>query len=279
MVSSFARWLVRMQCYNLSGTFLSIASKIIGKGFRITYNKDGFWRHAKGDMVINEAFPNIRMDPGHIRKEVQISFYDYEPKEKDICIDIGAGIGTECISTSKMIGPLGRIYAVEASPFIYKILETNVLENSLNNVSCYNLAIGDQNGKIKISDNLNDHIVNNIWGSEGVDVDARTMDDFISFLGLKEIDFLRVNIEGAEKLLISKFANISNTRRVAIACHDFLTRRSGDPQFTTKKKVSDFLTSNDFLIKSSNTGVDYIDDWVYGVNKKFLTASMQRSDK
>jgi FkbM family methyltransferase len=272
MVSSFARWLVRMQCYNLSGNFLSMVSKIIGKGFKITYNKEGFWRYSKGDFVINEAFPDVRMDDEYIRKEVEISFYGYRPAENDVCIDIGAGIGTECISTSKMIGPKGKLFAVEASPFVFKILKANILENSLTNVSPFNLAIGDQNGKIKIGDDPNNHIVNNIWNKTGTDVDARTMDDFFDSLGVKKADFLRVNIEGAEKLLISKFANISNIRHVAIACHDFLTKRTGDPQFTTKEKVRAFLASHDFLIESRNTGVDYVDDWVFGVNKKFLPA-------
>jgi FkbM family methyltransferase len=268
MVSSLARWLVRMQCYNLSDYFLTTASKIIGKGFKISYDKNGYWRHTLNGAVINETYPNIRMDPDHIQKEVEISFYDYRPQPGDRCIDIGAGIGTECIATSKMIGPGGKLFAVEASPFTFKVLKANVLENNLSNVSCYNLAIGDRNGKIKISDNSDNHIVNNIWSKEGTDVDALTMDDFVRTLGVEKIDFLRVNIEGAEKLLVSQFTSISNFRHVAIACHDFLTKRTGDPQFTSKEQVAAFLTANNFSIRTRNTGIDYVDDWLFGVNNR-----------
>lgn len=277
MVSSVARWLVRMQCYNLSGSFLTLASKIIGEGFRISYNKEGYWRHSKAGLVVNEAFPNIRMNTEHIRKEAAISFAGYRPREKDICIDIGAGIGTECIFTSGWIGPAGRIFAVEASPLTFKILNANILENNLQNVTCFNLAISDNDGKIRISDNPDNHLVNNIWSAKGAEVDAVTMDHFIASLGVKDIDFLRVNIEGAEKLMIARFNDISNVRHVAIACHDFLTRRTGDPQFTSKAQVSDFLIAHDFEIHSSATGVDYVDDWVYGVNKRLLREEAKTS--
>jgi FkbM family methyltransferase len=267
MVSSFARWLIRMQCYNLSDYFLTTASKIIGKGFKITYNKNGYWQHTSKGTVINESYPNIRMDLDHINKEVEISFYGYRPGPNDACIDIGAGIGTECLTTSRLIGPAGRVFAVEASPITFNVLKANVLENSLPNVTCYNLAIGAQNGKIKISSNADNHLVNHIWSQEGVDVDMVTMDDFVRLTGSERIDFLRVNIEGAEKLLISKFESISRIRHVAIACHDFLTRRTGDPQFTSKEKVAAFLVANNFQIQSRDTGIDYIDDWIYGTNR------------
>lgn len=270
MVSSFARWLVRMQCYNLSDYFLTMTSKLTGRGFKITYDKNGYWRHSWNGTVINEAYPNIRMDLDYIQKEAEISFYGYRPQPDDICIDIGAGIGTECLAVSKMIGPLGRIYAVEASPFTFKMLSANVLENQLANVSCYNLAISDQNGKVRISDISENHIVNNIWSNEGTEVDALTMDEFYRTLGVDKIDFLRVNIEGAEKYLVSRFTSIANFRHIAISCHDFLTKRTGDPQFTSKKQVADFLASNNFSVSSRTSGIDYIDDWLFAVNNNLV---------
>jgi FkbM family methyltransferase len=258
-----------MQCYNLSGAFLSLSSKIIGTGCKISYNREGYWRHRKGDIIINESFPNIRLDIGYVRKEVETSFIDYKPMKNDICVDIGAGIGAECIWTSGWIGEGGKVFAVEASPVTFKILKANVLDNGLTNVFCHHLAISDKDGKIRISDDPDNHIANHIWSGEGAEVDALTMDHFIASLDKKEIDFLRVNIEGAEKLLIAQFSSIVNVRHVAIACHDFLTRRTGDPRFTSKADVAGFLKANGFEIRSSTSGVDYIDDWIYGINTRF----------
>jgi len=263
-----------MQCYNLSGSFLTIASKFVGRGCHISYNKKGYWRHRQDSWVINEAFPNIRMDVEVIRQfNNDVYFHSYRPRENDTCIDVGAGIGTECIALSSMVGPNGRIHAIEASPFVYKILDSNILENKLENVSAYNVAIADRKGKIRISEEPDEHISNSVWTDQGVEIDALTIDDFIDSLGVDTIDFLKVNIEGAEKLMISRFKNIDKVRHVAISCHDFLGRRSGDLQFFTRDLVTAFLKENDFNIESRSTGVDYIDDWIYGVNRRVETTT------
>lgn len=272
MIASLAQFLIRLQCYNLSGSFLTIASKFVGRGCNISYNREGYWRHRQADWVVNEAFPNIRIDVEELRRvNDEVYFHSYRPGTNDTCIDLGAGIGTECISMSKMVGPNGRVYAIEASPLVYKILNSNILENKLENVSSFNVAIADRNGKIRISDEPNEHISNSVWTNQGVEVDALTIDDFIDRLGAGTIDFLKVNIEGAEKLMISRFKNIEKVRHVAISCHDFLGRRTGDPQLFTRDLVTAFLKENDFRIQSRNTGVDYVDDWIYGVNPRFTT--------
>lgn len=269
MIASFARLLVRMQCYNLSGSFLTLASKIIGGGCRITYNKNGYWRHAKGDWIVNEAFPNIRMDMDGIRKfNNEVYFRRYQPRANDVCIDVGAGIGTECISMSRAVGPQGKVFAIEASPFVYNMLTSNVLDNQLENVHTYNLAIADKQGKMRISDVSEDHISNSLWGGEGAEIDTLTMDQFVEMTNIERIDFLKVNIEGAEKLLIRQFDRITAVRNVAISCHDFLGKRTGDPNFFTRDQVTAFLVNQGFSIESANTGVDYIDDWIYGVSAK-----------
>lgn len=273
MVSSIARWLVRMQCYYLSGVFITLASKIIGSGCKISYDKNGYWKHTCQTVIINEAFPNIRMDAAVLQKfNEEVYFFNYRPREKDVCVDVGAGIGTETIFISREIGNSGKIYAIEASPFTYSILKANVLENGLPNVTSANLAISDQNGKIKISDIGDDHISNSIRqagpSDKGIDIEALTMDDFIRNNKIERIDYLKVNIEGAEKLLIKSFKHISIVRNIAISCHDFLGQRKGDPDLYTKDAVTAFLRDNGFQIQSRNTGTDYADDWIYGVNER-----------
>jgi FkbM family methyltransferase len=271
MISSFARWLVRMQCYYLSGIFLTLASKLVGSGCKITYDRQGFWKHKVGSVTINEAFPNIRMDIGAIEKfNEDVYFYAYKPRPNDVCIDVGAGIGTETIWLSKKIGPGGKVYAVEASAYTYKILKANVIDNQLSNVICLHLAISDRAGKVRISDIADAHILNSILGTTGTEVEAVSMDEFIRSNGIGRIDFLKVNIEGAEKLVIRDFKKISEVRHASISCHDFLGRRNSDPGLYTRDLVISFLTENGFALQFRDTGVDYVDDQIYGTNEKFL---------
>ncbi|HTS43347.1 MAG TPA: FkbM family methyltransferase [Puia sp.] len=270
MISSIARWLVKKRFYATSDFLLSASSLIIGSGSKINYNKNGYWAHRQDGWIINEAFPNIRLNIRELRKKLEeIYFYQYEPGENNICVDVGAGIGTESIFLSLKVGSGGKVYAIEASPHTFSILKANMEDNELNNVSCYNAAISDSNGKMMINDNLDNHIVNTVFATGGTEIEAFTMDSFFIECRIDRVDYLKVNIEGAEKLLIRSFNNIKKVHYVAISCHDFLARQSGNNIFFTRNIVCEFLIKNNFVITSRNTGVDYIDDWIYGTNKDF----------
>lgn len=268
MVSFIAKRLVDWKCYKLSGWLLTGASMLAGKSCKISYDKRGFWRHRQNGWVINEAFPNLRMDVAALTKFMDdVYFTDYKPVNGDVCIDVGAGIGTETIYLGKL-NATGGLYAIEASPFTFEILKSNVQENEIGNAHCFNLAISDHNGQIKIGVDTDDHISNSVLKStEGVNVDAVTMDHFIKTNNIGTIKYLKVNIEGAEKLLIRGFSSINQVQYAAISCHDFLGKRLSDDSFYTKDVVLEFLHANGFTTMSQKTGTDYIDDWIYARNK------------
>lgn len=52
-------------------------------------------------------------------------------REGDDVIDIGTHIGTFCIPFAKSIGEEGRVFAFEANPHNYELLQRNIQENSL----------------------------------------------------------------------------------------------------------------------------------------------------
>jgi hypothetical protein len=68
---------------------------------------------------------------------------------------------------------------------------------------------------------------------------------------------------------MGSFELISSVRHVAIACHNFLYEQSGDIRFNSKKSVAQFLENRKFDVYYNNTGIDYVDDWIYGRNKIF----------
>ena len=80
---------------------------------------------------------------------------------------------------------------------------------------------------------------------------------------IQHVDFLKVNIEGAEIELIENFNKIDIIKNVAISCHDFLGARTGKVSLYTKDQVSDFLRDHGFAITTLNTPYDYANDWVF----------------
>ena len=95
-------------------------------------------------------------------------------------------------------------------------------------------------------------------------------DSFIKKYNIKKIDLLKCNIEGAERFVVDSISKeyISRIRNVAIACHDFRYSENQNDFFVTRDYIKQFLLDNSFEIETRNTGIDCLDDWVYGRNTK-----------
>lgn len=68
----------------------------------------------------------------------------------DIFVDVGANIGYFTLLASRLVGPQGRVVAVEASPTIADRLERHVVLNGATNVRVARCAITDREGPVTI---------------------------------------------------------------------------------------------------------------------------------
>jgi len=270
MISSLAGKLANSGFPKLAELVLKMGITMLGNDTKIRFHSRNYWTHYKGNWIIHEVLPDIRFDPDKQMTFIkEVHFKRYLPSGEDVFIDVGAGIGMESMFLSRQADYKGRIYAIEASPFTFELLKANIQSNHLNNIQPFNMAVSDQPGKTFIDDSQVNHIANSIFTAKGTAVRAITMDGFMEENQIESVGLLKVNIEGAESLLISSFEKISSVKHVAISCHDFLYNRSGDKNFKTKKSVIRFLENRNFDVAGSNTGIDYVDDWIYGSNRMF----------
>jgi FkbM family methyltransferase len=201
----------------------------------------------------------------------KISCYFYVPKEGDVVLDIGAGIGEESIIISKLVGSNGMVYSIEANPSVSQALEFIVKDNHLENIRMYNIAVCDKSGIIEIEDDsespnnyLDNAIVKSRVEKKMVKVIGKTIDEFVKENGIRQIDFFRTNIEGAEQLMIEGMDDtMPLIKNIAISCHDFRYQNEGNEFFKTKEKVMSFLVSKGFKISCQQTANSMINDYVY----------------
>jgi FkbM family methyltransferase len=180
-------------------------------------------------------------------------FEEYTPVEGDVVIDVGAGIGEDAVILSHLVGNGGRVHAIEAHPGTYACLEATLRLSSLDNVDPHMLAITETNGSVTISDSAN-HLANSIMSEgNGLKVEAQSLDEFIRQSGHKTIDFLKMNIEGAERgAMLGLDREAANVRHVAISCHDFIADLGGGDQFRTKKDVRQRLVQLGYVVTQRN---------------------------
>lgn len=216
------------------------------------FRDDGVWVQQDRHGVIVNWKPKPKWSlPRFESKAEEFFCYVYRPKPGDVVIDVGAGVGSEAWYFAKAVGAQGRVVAVEAHPLTYLCLTKFCGYNHLENVTPMHVAISDRHGEVRISGgdkHLSNTIVN---AASGVAVKAMPLDALVDQLGLKSIDFIKMNIEGAEKLAIRGMTQtLGKTRVVCISCHDFVADRSGDDDMRTKAAVRAFLVEQGFEIVS-----------------------------
>jgi hypothetical protein len=135
------------------------------------------------------------------------------------------------------------------------------------------MAVNSEDAPVKIVDMDDTYMTGFVGNKEGANtkkVEGLRFDSFMDRYNLRKIDLLKCNIEGAERFLVDSIRPdfVRSIRNVAIACHDFRYAEDHNDFFVTKEHVKNFLLNHGFTVETQATGVDYIDDWVYGTNKQ-----------
>jgi FkbM family methyltransferase len=188
---------------------------------------DGDWVNIQPDATfINPSYCSVRAD--EIREELQDTWcFEYKLRPGDLIVDIGAGVGDDVVFFSQLVGPTGRVIAVEPNPRIFRCLEKTVKANKLSNVAAVNMAICDHDGDILIEDRY-DHLSNRIDVESGVKVKATTLDNLILELGTTDPDLIKINAEGAETAILrGATQSLKSKAHWAISCHDFIAHLPG----------------------------------------------------
>ena len=115
-------------------------------------------------------------------------------------IDVGANIGTVTLEASVMVGEFGRVFAVEAHPVTFKYLQGNLRLNGVNNVSAYNVALGDTSGTVFFSDEAADDQNSIIINGDGVEIPICPLDDLP--IDERVIALLKIDVEGYERFVL-----------------------------------------------------------------------------
>jgi hypothetical protein len=96
-------------------------------------------------------------------------------------------------------------------------------------------------------------------------VDGKRFDDLAALQGIDRIDFLKMNIEGAERQALPGCREaLGRARFVCIAAHDFRAARGEGEHFRTLDFVRDFLTEAGFEIVMRDDPRYYVPYHVHG---------------
>ena len=139
-----------------------------------------------------------------------------------LIFDVGANVGDWSRLANAHI-PDARIFAFE--PFEASFAKLQAVRFTGNRVSCHNVALADAPGSAELFvyeqssafNSLYDRKPEGIGASQKVTINLQTVDGFCAASGIDHIDFLKIDVEGAElSVLRGAEAMISGKRIKAI---------------------------------------------------------------
>lgn len=169
---------------------------------------------------------NLRNGYSIFKKVNEADSYYFENEEKEQLLvrnfvksgmtvfDVGSNIGDYSVLFSKIVGKKGKVYAFEATETTYNQLQQRLKQEKCRNVSAFHHAVYSENKQIEFNEFPQDY---SVWNSIGTPkmlnpdgggeyvpivktelVEAISLDTFCEEHNIQKIDYLKVDVEGAE---------------------------------------------------------------------------------
>jgi FkbM family methyltransferase len=259
----------------LAVLYTAYAKSVTRADVAVRYDGD-LWSHRKNDWIFPDG-ESFGYDLGSMNRwlnEPEIYFQTvktywykmYQPKPGDVVLDVGAGRGEDTLSFSRAVGNQGRVLAIESHPYSFRLLNKLCEANHMDNVLPVHAAVADKSGTMFVAESQNGE-----WRADtvngdgnGVAVDSVTIDQLCGQYHIDGIAFMKMNIEGAERLALpGMIESLSRTDIVCISCHDFLADRGLGESYRTRTFVEDFLVSAGFEIVEFPYTYDFERDHIH----------------
>ena len=138
------------------------------------------------------------------RERANVNYILSNLKKDDFFLDAGANIGFYTVLAAKIVGPKGRVIAIEMMPDTAEKLRSHLKLNKLDNVTIVQNALSDKTDQVVIARTKVGHygqatILNSKteeFGFSEFKVSTTTLDEITR--DIEEVSILKMDLEGAE---------------------------------------------------------------------------------
>jgi len=221
------------------------------------------WKLIKASLPDNQRIILRRADVPILVEIYLKDVYEkhYHLKPGDIVFDVGSHIGIFTLKASKLVGTDGIALAFEPEPQNFIFLQRNVALNNATNAQIFNTAVSSGNGILQLCihpTNTGGHSTQYATGGHAqIPVPSVTLDYLIQEFSIKNVDLLKLDVEGHELEVLrgaGRFLEIC--RHIAMETHE----RLGGP---TNNQITRILETHGFNTElvSYNEDVDLLYAW------------------
>ena len=116
-----------------------------------------------------------------------------------VVLDVGANVGFHTLKMASLVGPQGRVYAVEPNSENCRLILLGAEQNGFTNIELLPIALSDRRGWVYFSTHIGSnggiaHRAGGAWESSGTVVPTFALDE----LRIPRVDVIKIDVEGAE---------------------------------------------------------------------------------
>lgn len=149
----------------------------------------------------------------------------------DVFVDVGANIGLYALKAARLVGPTGRVLALEPGEEAFGHLKANLALNVYPWTTAHKLAASDRDGEAVLhhvplgNDPQAFSLIANAATTQGEMVTTLTLDSLAAREDLWRIDLIKIDVEGAEPLVIAGATRVLCQLRpsVVFECNAYIT--------------------------------------------------------
>jgi FkbM family methyltransferase len=135
----------------------------------------------------------------------------------DTFVDVGANIGYFSLLASRLVGPDGRVVAIEPSPQIFDALKHNLARNGARNARAVNVAASDREGMVSLFSGPESNIgLTTIVDKQGYEfqceVEAAPLSVVLRPEEMDNVRLIKIDVEGAEWLVVAGMRSLLERR-------------------------------------------------------------------
>jgi FkbM family methyltransferase len=139
-------------------------------------------------------------------------------------LDVGANVGNWSLMAANLL-PEATIYALEVVPNTAGELQARVGQH--NRIRCFNLGLAERTGTLSLrydpaaSTHATFTDYPHSWTGERIECPVMRADDFLAQQGIAQVDFMKVDVEGAEHLVLQGMENYLRDQRVRLVQFEY----------------------------------------------------------
>jgi len=193
------RWIPRLRAYGQIRTM-----KILGIHSKVHRLQTGERMRLRVNDVLTRALLQENVFEPAVR-----SVMNQHVKPGMVVLDIGANIGYFSLRLSSLVGVNGRVIAFEPNPVVLDELKFNLALNGTKNVDVVASALAESDGEAEFCfPEIGMEAHGSLRPNDTFKVQKRSvvkvarLDSILEAKGIRKVDFVKIDVEGAERLVI-----------------------------------------------------------------------------